>query len=102
MWSLVLFFSALVCCVIQGLLSAVLLYAGAADRRNLRTYVQKLAPWLRALGLANGLVALLMAASVAVSHTFLAVLLTALAIALGFTATILKPAMDRIAIYSTE
>jgi serine/threonine protein kinase len=102
MWSLVLFFSALVCCIIQGLLSAVLLYAGAADRRNLCTYVQKLAPWLRALGLANGLMALLMAASVAVSHTFLAVLLTALAIALGFTATILKPAMDRIAIYSSE
>jgi len=102
MWSLVLFFSALVCCIIQGLLSAVLLYAGAADRRNLRTYVQKLAPWLRALGLANGLMALLMAAFVAVSHTFLAVLLTALAVALGFTATILKPAMDRIAIYSSE
>jgi hypothetical protein len=102
MWSIVLFFSALVCCLIQGLLSAVLLYAGAADRSNLRTYVQKLAPWLRMLGLANGLIALLMAALVAESHTFLALLLTALGVALGFTATILKPAMDRIAIYSPE
>jgi serine/threonine protein kinase len=102
MWSTVLFFSAVVCCLIQGLLSAVLLYAGAADRSNLRSYVQKLAPWLRVLGLANGLLALLMAALVAESHTFLALLLTALAVALGFTATILKPAMDRIAIYSSQ
>jgi hypothetical protein len=102
MGSLVLFFSAVVCCLIQGLLSAVLLYAGAADRSNLRTYVQKLAPWLRVLGLANGLTALFMAALVAESHTFLALLLTALAVALGFTATILKPAMDRIAIYSSD
>ena len=102
MWSLVLFFCAVVCCIIQGVLSAVLLYAGAADRPNLRTYVQKLAPWLRALGLANGLMALLMAAFVAESHTFLALLLTALGVALGFTATLLKPAMDRIAIYSSE
>ncbi len=102
LWSLVLFFSAVVCCIIQGLLSAVLLYAGAADRPNLRTHVQKLAPWLRALGLANGLMALLMAAFVAESHTFLALLLTALGVALGFTAALLKPAMDRIAIYSSE
>jgi hypothetical protein len=102
LWSIVLFFSAVVCCLIQGLLSAVLLYAGAADRSNLRTYVQKLAPWLRVLGLANGLMALVMAALVAESHTVLALFLTALAVALGFTATILKPAMDRIAIYSSD
>jgi hypothetical protein len=99
--SLVLFFSAVVCCTTQGLLSAVLLYAGAADRRNLRTYVQKLAPWLRALGLANGLAALLMAAFLADSHTFLAVLLAVLGITIGFTALILKPVMDRTAIYSS-
>jgi serine/threonine protein kinase len=99
--SLVLFFS-VVCCTTQGILSAVLLYAGAADRRNLRTYAQKLAPWLRAFGLANGLAAFLMAAFVAESHTFLAVLLTVMAVAIGFTALILKPAMDRTAIYSPE
>ena len=84
------------------MLSAVLLYAGAADWPNLRTYAQNLAPWLRMLGLANGLLALLMAAFVAESHTFLALLLTALAVTIGFTVTILKPAMDRIAIYSSE
>jgi hypothetical protein len=101
-WSLVLFFFTVVCCIIQGMLSTVLLYAGAADRPHLRAYVRKLAPWLRALGLANGLLGLLMAALVAEFHTFLALLLTALAVAIGFTATILKPAMDRIAIYSSE
>jgi hypothetical protein len=97
--SLVLFFSSVVCCTTQGILSAALLYAGVADRRNLHIYVQKLAPWLRALGLANGLVALFMAALVAESHTFLAVLLTVMAIAIGFTALVIKPAMDRAAIY---
>jgi hypothetical protein len=99
--SLVLFFSAVVCCTAQGILSAVLLHAGAVDRRNLPVYAQKLAPWLRAFGLANGLVAFLMAAFVAESHTFLAVLLTVMAVAIGFTALVLKPAMDRAAIYSS-
>jgi len=99
--SLALFFSALVCCTTQGILCAVLLIAGAADRRNLRMYVQMLAPWLRAVGLANGLVAFLIAAFVAESHTILAVLLTVLAVAIGFTALVLKPAMDRTAIYSS-
>jgi serine/threonine protein kinase len=73
--SLVLFFCAVLCCTIQSLLSAVLLIAGAADRRNLRAYVQALAPWMRAVGLANGVIAFLMAAFVAESHTILAVLL---------------------------
>lgn len=54
------------------------------------------------LGLANGLMGLLMAALMAEFHTFLALLLTALAVVIGFTATRLKPAMDRIAIYSSE
>jgi serine/threonine protein kinase len=101
-WNLALFFSAVVCCVIQSLLSVVILYAGAADRRGLRTHSQKLTPWLRALGLANGLIASIMAASVAESHTILAVLLTVLAVLLGFTALVLKPTMDRMAIYSAE
>jgi hypothetical protein len=78
------------------------LFGVPARRSNLCAYVQKLAPWLRVLGLANGLMGLLMAALVAESHTFLALLLTALAVAIGFTAIILKPAMDRIAIYSSE
>jgi len=101
-WSLVLFFSAILCCTFQSLLSAVLLIAGAADRRNLRTYVQKLAPWLRAVGLANGLIAILMAAFVAESHTILAVLLGVLGIFIAFTALVLKPAMDRAAIYNSD
>jgi serine/threonine protein kinase len=100
--SLFLFFSAIVCCTIQGLLSAVLLTAGAADRRNLRTYARQLAPWLRAFGLANGLLAFLMGAIVAESHSFLAVLLVVLGVLIGFTALVLKPAMDRAVIYSSE
>ena len=36
------------------------------------------------------------------SHTILAVLLTVLAVLLGFTALVLKPTMDRMAIYSAE
>jgi hypothetical protein len=55
----VLFFSAVMYCMTQGLPSAVLLYAGAVDRRSLCSYVQELAPRLRALGLANGLMAFL-------------------------------------------
>jgi len=101
-WSLVLFFSAVLCCAIQTLLSALLVIAGAADRRNLPTYTQRLAPWLRGIGLANGLIAILMAAFVAESHTILAVALTVLGIFVGFTALVLKPAMDRAAIYGVE
>jgi hypothetical protein len=100
--SIFLFFSAIVCCTIQCLLSAVLLIAGAADRRNLRTYARQLAPWLRVLGLANGLLAVLMGAIVAESHSFLAALLIVLGVLLGFTALVLKPAMDRAVIYSSE
>jgi hypothetical protein len=48
------------------------------------------------------LIASIMAASVAESHTILAVLLTVLAVLLGFTALVLKPTMDRMAIYSAE
>jgi hypothetical protein len=101
-WSLVLFFSAVLCCTTQGLLSAVLVIAGAVDPRNLSTYAQKLARWLRAMGLANGLIGLLMAASVAESHTILAVLLAVLAVLIGSTVAVLKPAMDRAAIHSSE
>jgi hypothetical protein len=101
-WSLALFFSAVVCCVIQSMLSVVLLYVGGADRRGLRNYAQKLAPWLRAAGLANGLIASIMAAFVAESHIILALFLTVLAVLLGFRALVLKPAMDRMAVYSSE
>jgi serine/threonine protein kinase len=101
-WNLALFFSTVLCCAIQSLLSALLVIAGAADRRNLLTYTQRLAPWLRMVGLANGLMAFLMAAFVAESHTILAVSLAVLAVFIGFTAIVLKPAMDRAAIYGIE
>jgi hypothetical protein len=86
----------------QCLLSAGLVYAGAADRRNLRIYVQIVAPWLRALGLANALLAVLMAAFTVETHTLLAALLTVLAVAIGSTALMFKPALDRAAIYNCE
>ncbi|MDQ2840270.1 MAG: hypothetical protein M3Y72_04360 [Acidobacteriota bacterium] len=72
------------------------------DRRNLHKYAQAAAPWLRGLGMANGLFAFVMAALVAESHTFLALFLTVLAVAIAFTAIVLRPAMDRAAIRSGE
>ncbi len=101
-WSLGLFFSAVLCCAIQSLLSSLLVIAGAVDRRSLLTYARRVAPWLRLLGLANGLMGFLMAALVAESHTILAVLLAVLAVFIGFTALVLKPVMDRAAIYGVE
>jgi hypothetical protein len=100
--SLFLFLSAIVCCTIQCLLSAALLTAVALDRRNSHTYVRQLGPWHRALGLANGLLALLMGAIVAESHSVLAVLLIILGVLLGFTAMVFEPAMDRAAIRDSE
>lgn len=99
-WSLVLFFSTLLCSTIQSIMAAVLLFAGSMDREFLRGEVRKFAPWLRALGLANGALAMIMTVWVAEAHTILAALMAFLGIAIGVTAMTLKPAMDRAAIYS--
>jgi hypothetical protein len=93
--SLVLLLLVTVFCTIQIIVAAALLLAGKMDRRSLPEYSRWTAPWLRSLGLANGLFALVMAALVAEPHTLLAVFLTILAVAIVFTAVVLKPAMDR-------
>ena len=101
-WSLILLLLVTVCCTIQTIISAVLLLADEMDRQNLPKYARRAAPWLRAVGLANGLFALVMAALVAEFHTFLALFLTLLGVAIAFTAIVLRPAMDRAALRSGE
>lgn len=97
-WSLTLFFSTLLCSTVQSIMAAVLLFAGSMDREFLRGEAGKFAPWLRAFGLANGVLAIIMAVWVAEAHTILAALMAILGITIGVTALTLKPAMDRAAI----
>jgi serine/threonine protein kinase len=97
-WNVTLFFSTLFCCTIQSIMAAVLLFAGSMDRELLRTQARKFAPWLRMLGLANGVLATSMTVWVAQAHTILAALIALLGIAIGVTALTLKPMMDRLAI----
>ena len=97
--SLTLFFSTLLCSTIQLIMAGVLLLAGGMDKEFLRRETQKFAPWLRALGLANGAMAMIMAGWIAEGHTILAALIAFLGIVIVVTALALKPAMDRAAIY---
>src|SRR5215472_3467299 len=101
-WSLALFFSALLCGTIQSIMAAILLFAGSMDKEFLRMEARKFAPWLRAFGLANSALAMIMAVWIAEGHTILAALIAFLGIALGVTALTLKPAMDRAAIYDSK
>jgi hypothetical protein len=100
--SLALFFAEFFCGTIQCLLSAFLLYIGAIDRQVLSTEARRFAPWFRALGLANGLLAVCMAGFVAESHIVLALLLALLGIAVAITALTFKPILDRAAIYNSK
>jgi hypothetical protein len=43
-WSLALFFSTFLCCTIQSIMAAVLLFADSIDREFLRGEARKLAP----------------------------------------------------------
>ncbi len=101
-WSLALFFSTLFCSTIQSIMAVVLLFAGGMDIEFLRREARKFAPWLRAFGLANGALAMIMAVWIAEGHTILAALIAFLGIAIGVTALTLKPAMDRAAIYDSN
>ena len=76
--------------------------AGGMDKEFLRREARKFAPWLRALGLANGALAMIMAVWIAEGHTILAALIAFLGIVIGVTALTLKPAMDRAAIYGSN
>ena len=100
--SLSLFFAILFCGTIQSIMAVVLLFAGSMDREFLRSEARKFAPWLRALGLANGVMAIGVAVWIAQGHTILASLLAFLGVAIGVTALTLKPAMDRAALYDAN
>ena len=99
MWSLALFFLTFLCCTIQSLMAAVLLSAGGVDREFLRGEARKLAHWLRAFGLANGTLAMIMTVWISAGHTILAALIALVGIVIGVKALAVKPAMDRAAIY---
>ncbi len=100
--SLALFFSTFLCSTIQSLMAAVLLSAGSMDRQFLREETRKLSPWLRAFGLANGALAMIMTAWIAQGHTILAGLMALVGIVIGVKALAVKPAMDRTAIYDSN
>ncbi|MGA2136285.1 MAG: serine/threonine-protein kinase [Bryobacteraceae bacterium] len=101
-WRLALFFSTLLCSTIQSFMAVVLLFAGSMDREFLRGEAREFAPWLRAFGLANGALAMIMAVWIAEGHTILAALMAFLGAAIGVTALFIKPAMDRTAIYDSN
>ena len=101
-WSVALFFSTLLCSAIQSIMAAVLLFAGSIDTEFLRMEVRKFAPWLRAFGLANSTLAMIITVWIAEGHTTLAALTACVGIVIGVKALTVKPAMDRAAIYDSN
>src|SRR5438270_6362222 len=96
-WSLALFFSTFLCCTIQSIMAAVLLFADSIDREFLRGEARMLAPWLRAFGLANGALAMIMTVWIAEGHTILAALMALVGIVIGVKALAVKPVRYRAA-----
>jgi tRNA A-37 threonylcarbamoyl transferase component Bud32 len=101
-WSVALFFATLLCSTIQSIMAAVLLFAGSMDTKFLLVEVRKFAPWLRALGLANSALALIMTVWIAEVHTILAALIAVVGIVMVVKALAIKPAMDQVAIYDSN
>jgi hypothetical protein len=101
-WSVALFFSTLLCSTIQSIMAAVLLFAGSMDTKFLLMEVRKFAPWLRAFGLANSALAMIITVWIAEGHTILAALIAFVGIVIGVKALTVKPAMDRVAIYDSN
>jgi hypothetical protein len=101
-WSVALFFATLLCSTIQSIMAAVLLSAGSMDNEFLLMEVRKFAPWLRAFGLANSALALIMTVWIAEGHTILAALIAVVGIVIGVKALVIKPAMDQVAIYDSN
>jgi hypothetical protein len=97
-----LFFATLLCSTIQSIMAAVLLSAGSMDNEFLLMEVRKFAPWLRAFGLANSALALIMTVWIAEGHTILAALIAVVGIVIGVKALVIKPAMDQVAIYDSN
>jgi len=82
-------------------MAAVLLFADSIDREFLRGEARKLAGWLRAFGLANGALAMIMTVWIAEGHTILAALMALVGIVMVVKALAVKPAIDRMAIYDS-
>jgi uncharacterized membrane protein YgaE (UPF0421/DUF939 family) len=72
------------------------------DTEVLLIEVRKFAPWLRAFGLANCALAMIITAWIAEGHTILAALIAVVGIETGVKALTVKPAMDRVAIYDSH
>ena len=101
-WSVALFFSTLLCSAIQSIMAAVLLSAGSMDTEFLLMEVRRFAPWLRAFGLGNSALAMIITVWIAEGHTMLAALIAIVGIVIGIKALTVKPAMDRVAIYDSN
>jgi hypothetical protein len=92
---LAMFFAALICTTVLSLMLWILLYTHIADKNRLAAEVRRMAPWVRVLSIIIGLLAWVMAAMVAATHTLLAVFLTVMGIVIGVTVLTFKPTMDR-------
>lgn len=82
-WSVALFFSTLLFSAIQAIMAVVLLFAGSIDTKLLLMEVRKLAPWLRAFGLANSALAMIITVWIAEGHKVLAALIACVGIVTG-------------------
>ena len=102
-WSVALFFSTLLCSTIQSIMAAVLLFAGSVDTKFLLMEVRKLAPWLRAFGLANSALAMIITVWIARrAHDSGRANRNRRDCNPGVRALTVKPAMDRVAIYDSN
>jgi len=97
-WSVALFFGALLCSTLQFIMAAVLLFSGSLNTEFLLLQVRTLAPWFKAFGLANSALAMILTVWIAETHTILASLIAVVGIVMGVKALAIKPAMDRMAI----
>jgi len=90
-----MFFAALICAIMLFLLACILLHTHIFDKNHLSAEVRRMAPWVRVLSVIIGLLAWVMAVTVAATHIVLAVFLTFVGSVIGVSVLALKPAMDR-------
>jgi len=95
---LVLFLGTLACCVSIFFLCSVLMYTGAFDRPNFSREVRRFAPWVRAIEILSGSLAIAMAAMVASAHIILAAALIAAGLGGVLNVLVFKPGVDRAAV----
>jgi hypothetical protein len=90
-----MFFAALMCTSVLSLLACILLHTYIFDKSQLSAELRRMAPWVRVLSIVIGLLAWVMAVTVAATHTVLAVFLTIIGAVTVVSVLALKPAMDR-------